>query len=335
VEVRGLDTGGMGAAEEWVLRIPFRRPAGESPRVSADNLRLFCSPVVNLFPHEADPIRVEHDRVAYRIRPEGKNSAHYEIYSVDKVVGWEQGTSVERAYEPFYSFSRAMSQPHGDFLCYATRLVTSVIGRGTETYITFVSRQGEGALPPTETVAVQLTCTHRRLPEGLGVGDIHVPGSRSPEFVTFSNLTQVTGSTPPPMDQGLHWRLISHLTLSHLPMASAEALRGVLQLYNFQALYDRKAAAANQLRMDGIRTVRNRPADHLLQGAPVRGTDVLVEVEEDNFAGEGDILLFGNVLSEFFALLSTVNAFTRLTIRGVREGEVYKWPARLGRQTLL
>jgi type VI secretion system protein ImpG len=60
-----------------------------------------------------------------------------------------------------------------------------------------------------------------------------------------------------------------------------------------------------------------------------------VELDEESFTGEGDMVLFGTVLNELFATLSTINAFTRLTVRGVRQGEVYRWPARLGRQTLL
>jgi type VI secretion system protein ImpG len=209
------------------------------------------------------------------------------------------------------------------------------VGQGTETYITFVSQSGAAALPPTETVGIDMTCTNRRLPSSLGVGDINVPTSTSPEYATFTNITRVTGAVPPPLGEGLHWRLISHLALSRLPMMSADVLRGVLSLYNFQARVDRQAAAANQLRLDGIRSVHVTSADLLFRGAPVRGSDVSVELDEESFTGEGDMVLFGSVLNELFATLSTVNAFTRLTVRGVRQGEVYRWPARLGRQTLL
>jgi type VI secretion system protein ImpG len=335
VDLTDLATSELGEAEEWVVRLRYRRPAGEMPRVSADNLRLFCTPVVNLFPHRSDPLRVEHDRTAYRIRPEGKDPAHYEIYAIDRVVGWEQGTSQERRYEPFYAFSHEMAARDRDALFYHTRLVDSVVGQGTESYITFVSQSGAAALPPTETIGIEMTCTNRRLPSSLGVGDIHVATSTSPEYATFTNITRVTGAVPPPLGEGLHWRLISHLALSRLPMMSADVLRGILSLYNFQARVDRQAAAANQLRLDGIRTVHATSTDLLFRGAPVRGSDVSVDLDEESFTGEGDMVLFGSVLNELFATLSTVNAFTRLTVRGVRQGEVYRWPARLGRQTLL
>jgi len=332
VELTGLATAQLGEAEEWVVEIPFRRGSEATVRVEADNLRLFCTPVANLFPHRADPIHVGQEQVSYRVRPEGDDPRHYEIYSVDRVVGWEQGTGRERLYDPFYSFSHRMSEAEGEAAYYDLRLVESVASRGVETYLSLVT---SGGMAPVETVAVELTCSNRRLPGRLGVGEIHVPTATSPEFATFTNLTRVTPSVPPPLGEGLHWRLISHLTLNHLSMASADALRGVLELYNAQARVDRQAAAAHRLRLDAIREVRATSADHLFKGVPVRGSEVEVVVDEEGFAGDGDIALFGRMLSEFFALLSTLNAFTRLTVRGARHGEIYQWPPRLGQQTLL
>jgi type VI secretion system protein ImpG len=315
-----------------VVEIPFRRGAEETVRVEADNLHLFCTPVANLFPHRADPIHVDQERASYRVRPEGDDPRHYEVYAVERVVGWEQGTGRERVYEPFYSFSRQMAEAAGESAYYDLQQVESVASRGAETLLSLVT---PGGAAPVETVAVELTCTNRRLPGRLGVGEINVPTATSPAFVTFTNLTRVTPSVPPPLGEGLHWRLISHLTLNHLPMASADALRGVLELYNAQARVDRQAAAAHRLRLDSIREVRAHSVDHLFKGVPVRGSEVEVTLDEEGFAGDGDIALFGRILSELFALLSTLNAFTRLTVRGARHGEIYQWPPRLGQQTLL
>ena len=60
-----------------------------------------------------------------------------------------------------------------------------------------------------------------------------------------------------------------------------------------------------------------------------------MELQEDQFAGEGDLYLFANVLNEVFSLYATINSFTRLTVRGVKMGEIYQWAPRLGRQILV
>ena len=67
----------------------------------------------------------------------------------------------------------------------------------------------------------------------------------------------------------------------------------------------------------------------------MRGTSINLEMNEESFAGEGDMYVFASVLNEFFALYASINAFTELTVRGTKFGELYQWPARLGRQPIL
>jgi type VI secretion system protein ImpG len=323
-----LETGG-----KFELLFRFNHSLQKVPRVAKENFRLYCTPVVNLFPHTADPIRLEHDRVEYRLRPASIEAQHYEIYSIEKVVGWEQGQVRPRNYAPFYNFihdTGGDQQP----IFYQTRLRPSVAGVGTDTFVTFVSEQEEQILPPAETVSIDLACTNRNLPSQLRVNDICAATADSPEYATFRNITRVTASIRPPLDEGLHWRLLSHLALNYLSLVDVKALRSILELYNFPALYDRQAARANQLRLDAIQNVRSKPMDWLVKGVPVRGTSVELDLLEDNFSGEGDMYLFSTVLNELFALYTSINSFSRLTVRGVKQGEVYQWAPRLGYQIL-
>jgi type VI secretion system protein ImpG len=120
-----------------------------------------------------------------------------------------------------------------------------------------------------------------------------------------------------------------------LSLRSIEALRGILELYNYQALYDRQAARENTLRLEGLVALEARPAERLVRGAPMRGTSIAMEMNEDRFAGEGDMYVFATVLNEFFALYASMNSFTELKVRGTRYGETYSWPPRLGQQSIL
>jgi len=210
----------------------------------------------------------------------------------------------------------------------------SIAGTGTETFISFVSEQQEHLLPPAETVSVDLICTNRNLTDQLRIKDVSEATGDSPEFATFQNITRVTTSIRPPLDEGLHWRLLSHMALNYLSLVDVTSLRSVLQLYNFQALYDRQAARANQLRLDAIQDVRSKPMDWLLKGVPVRGISIELDLLETNFSGEGDLYLFAAIINELFALYTSMNSFTKLTVRGVKEGEVYQWAPRLGHQIL-
>jgi type VI secretion system protein ImpG len=323
-----LDTGG-----KFELRFEFKRSPQALPRVAPENFRLFCTPVINLFPHTADPIRLEHDRVEYRIRPASVEARHYEVYSTDRVQGWAEGRVKPKEYAPFYTFTHDIGAGR-EPVFYLTRLRPSVSSEGTDTFISFVSAQEENVLPEAETISIDLTCANRDLPHHLRIGDISVPTGESPEFAVFQNIVRVTTSIRPPLDRGLHWRLLSHLSLNYISLASPEALRSVLELYNFQALYDRQAARENQLRLEAIQGVRSKPMDWLMKGIPVHGTSVELDLMETNFSGEGDLYLFAAILNEVFALYSSINSFTKLKVRGVKQNEVYEWAPRLGRQIL-
>lgn len=322
--------------DTFEIVVPFSRRPEDDMRLDNESMRLFCTPIVNLFKHSADGIRVDHSRTQYRVRPSttGGPPQHYEIYSVDKVVGLIQGEAQRRDYPPLHAFQHVGGVGE-DAIYHQTRLVDAVVGEGTDTYISFVSADQKFVVPPTETISIDITCSNRNLASRLKIGDVSMATSNSPEFARFRNITPISRSLRPPLGKGLHWRLISHLSLNYLSLTSVEALRGILELYNYQALYDRQAARENILRLEGLESMEAKLVERLLGGAPVRGTSILLHMNESNFAGEGDMYVFASVLNEFFALYASMNALTELKVRGTRYGEIYEWPPRLGQQAIL
>jgi len=335
-DLSGLDRlHSMEGTVRFQVRFLFSRGMQAPMDLGEEGILLHCTPAINLFSHEADPIRIDHRKVEYRVRPSGANPLFYEIYSVDSVFGMEKGVAGAREYFPFYSFHHRMGGGGKEEMYYHTRQEPSVVGYGTDTYVGFVYDNMENVSPEAETVSIELTCTNRWLPTQLRPGDIQVPTSSTPEYTRFTNLIRATTPVMPPLGGGLHWRLISHMALNYLSLTHVEVLRNMLNLYNFQGLYDRQAARTNEMRMAAIRKVRTEPTDHILSGVPVRGAAIELELQEDQFPGEGDMFLFANVLNHVFSLYATINSFTRLTVKGAQHGEIYQWPPQFGMQTLL
>jgi type VI secretion system protein ImpH len=135
-----------------------------------------------------------------------------------------------------------------------------------------------------ETLSIEVTCTNRGSPRSSAWATSPCPRpARRP-----SRASRTSRRSPSPCARpsaGLHWRLISHLALNYRALADAEALRAILDLYNFQALIDRQAARANRLRIEGIRTVSTRPVERLVKGVPVRGVGTTLELDEASFSG--------------------------------------------------
>jgi type VI secretion system protein ImpG len=322
----------LGDARVFEARFELKRLPDPMPSLSAGALVLGCTPIVNLFKNDADPIRLDPARIEYRIRPAGSDPAHYEIHSIEGVTGLVKGTAEPRRYEPFWSFTHSTGGDGEERLYYRSRIEASVGGEGTDTYISFAG--GRDLTAPhhsdIETISIEGFSTNRQLAAKLRIGDISTATSTSPTFARFRNISKVTASVPPPLGGGLYWRLLAHLALNYRSLGSVDALRTALGLYNFRALVDRQGELALKQLLQGIRQVSAEPATRLFRGAPLRGTAVQVEVDEDHFAGEGDVYLLSAILNEFFALYVSLNAFSQLTVKGIKHGETYKWPARLG-----
>lgn len=321
---------GRGAGSRFTVSFELGDLTLPPPRVRRESIALFATPAVNLFPHDADPILLDHRTERYPVRPAGLAPGHGQVHSVDRVTGFSRGTATERAYHPFEQFREPSAlQP-----AFHTSAAPSPVRAGFDVYLSVAYQRGEG-LPEQETLSVELTCTNGRLPESLRIGDLREPTATSPEGATFRNIAPMTAALQPPLGRNLLWRLVSHLALNRLSLASAENLRALLSLYLFEDGGDQAALVANRRRIDGIEAVTATPADHLAGGHLLRGTEILLTLRGDHFAGPGDLFLFGSVLDRFLGGYAAINSYTRLTVRESLRGEEYPWPARLGQRPLL
>ncbi len=332
VDVTGLKgLQAVGDAAAFDLTFELSQLPHAMPPVNASNLLLHCAPAVNLFPHEADPIRVDHERVEYRLRTAGGSTDHYEVYTIDKVSGIAPGTAAMHEYHPFLRFARRSGQ---ESRLYRHRLQPSVVGDQVDVFLSLLHTAPEG-VPDVETISMELTCTNRQLPSRLMVGDVATATANSPTAAKFRNITRPTASIPPTLGSDLHWRLLSHLALNYLSLVDLEALRRLIGLYHFRARVDRQAENALRLLLQSLKAVRAAPATRLFQGTPVRGLSVEIDVDEEGLGGEGETYLLGTLLNEFFAQYVSLNAFCRLTVNGTKFGEIHQWPPRMGDRILL
>jgi type VI secretion system protein ImpG len=322
----------LGAVSAFDIHVDLTRLPEKMPPVVAANLLLHCAPALNLFPHDADPVRLDHTRTEYKVRPAGENATHYEIYSIEKVAGVARGTGRAREYLPFFRFARSRGS---DALYYRHRLEPAVATDGTELFLEPLPPQGGAPAPDIEVLSLELTCSNRQLPSKLRVGDVSVPTSSTPPFVRFRNLTRPTVSVPPPLSGDVLHRLLSHLSLNYLTLTDLDSFRSLLLLYHFRARVDRQAENALRLMLEGVRGISSRPSTRMLRGHPIRGVAVDLEVDEDQLGGEGEAWLLGCVLDEFFSQYVSLNAFSRLSLKGLKYGEVHTWPPRTGDRILV
>ncbi len=312
----------------------FSRSLDTGLVINKETFRLYCTPVINLFEHKSAPIQLDHKHVDYRLLPSAINPKHYEIYQVKEVEAWGHSDHNRKKYPYFESFDHGLNDS-GKQLYYKVSVKESQDGQALDSFISFVDHYEQGEILQGETIEASLICTNRNLPIKLGIGDINIPGEGLPEFVNVANISQVTPEFIPPMDKGFHWQLISNMSLNYQSLMNKEALKIILSTYDYRRYYDRQQARASEHRLEGIDSIKVERVDRLYQGRPVRGICSTMRVLESKFTNEGEMFLFFTVLNEFFSLYVSLNSFHELIVHGIEQGEIYKWPSRIGQQPII
>jgi type VI secretion system protein ImpG len=319
-------------ATRFTLGLRLERALPPTMRVTSQNVKLHCVPIVNVFETTADPIRLIPSRERFVLRPAGLPPSHGEVYAINQVQAILRGSTNRVTIPPFYEFSHAAS---GDNGFYATHVAPSVTGDGADILISFGTPEGSGRMIDAETISTDLLATNRSVASALRPGDVSVHTASSPAFVTFSNIVAMTPHVPPPLGRELQWRAVAHAAIGLRALTEPEVLRAVIDVYNLHAMVDRQAARANELRIGALKDVRVRPEERLHRGAAVRGVAIDVDLDEDGFAGDGDLFLFSAVLDRMLAEHVSINSFAHNTFRTLRSKLELRWPPRSGNLMLL
>lgn len=326
VEVHGLERAPALTEDGFELVFLLDEVPAIAGTLGAENFRLSCTPVINLFSTSTDPLRQTTAGQEHYLRASGHPPQHAEIFSVDQVIGIRQG---ERSiYEPFSLFPHLSQQPNRSF--FQLRRAKSALDTGSDVTLSIGSPLDVRPQLSEEILSVDVTCTNRLLPGRLGLGDINRGQNSLPAGARVKNICTVSQPVSAPLGSELHWRLLSHLAVTQRTLTEEQALRGLLSLYNLQALGDVAAARGNSARIEAVRSVRAAPARRLYRGAPVQGTRVLIDVEENNFASAGDLYVFGCVLDCLFASFVGMNSFSELNFKTLPSQREFVWPLRIG-----
>lgn len=319
-----------GRCQRLTLHIVLKEVRGDSNEarlldtLAAHHLRLFCTPVVNLFKQPGEPIRLSHQAIAYPVIAEARRAFAYEVYSIDSVKLVQQRANEESVVEfrPFYSLRHGEAARAGHYWFARRDDWVAQKSPGYETEISIVDIDFDPAAAQTDTLSLELTCTNRDLPAGLAVGleggDLFREGGSLTNQITL--LARPTPCVRFERRQAAHWRLISHLSLNHVSLASG----GATTLKEMLALYDLRRSAVSSRHIDGIVDVEQRSAVQWLPGKPfatfVRGVEIRVSVNEDHFVGTS-LGTFARVLDVFFGLYVHINSFIQLVVISQLTGE--------------
>lgn len=311
--------------------------------ISKETFQLGCTPVVNLFEHRADPIKLEHTATEYQVIPDARRPTGYEVYSVNSVVA-STSSGEKLNYLPLYGINHENQdvENHAYWITQRrnAKLGTYLRDEGTDVFISLVDLHFNPNNPDDRTLSLQTICSNRdqpsRLPFSADQPKLQSIDS-APPCKIIRCITQPTATVRPSMRNNARWRLISHLNLNHLSLTgrdnATQALKEILRLYDF------KDSSTNRAQIESIVQVETRAISAPLtidgRATLCRGIEIEIELDDSQLTGSSRYL-FATILEHFFALYCSINSFTRVLIKlKNKEGYLKKCPPRAGEKKLL
>ncbi|MGL6259079.1 type VI secretion system baseplate subunit TssF [Vibrio sp. WXL210] len=332
-----FDLEGLGWTREMLgqtrmtLSFVFEKALPSEVKLKDHHIKLHCSPAVNLFDMDADPIRHDKKRTQYRVRPQTTQQEHYEVYSVDQVQAWNSKSRSKVDYTPFESFEHHVNVPTKTSY-YKERVEPNLSANKLDKYISFFSHSSTAEQLEPDNVLLKLTCTNANLPHRLNINELNVSSHNSTTLADITNITKPTKSVAPQVDNDLHWQLIANMSLNYTSLMKVENLRVLLSAYDFHARIDQQSYRVSRRRLEGIVDVSMKSVERIHRGLPVRGKLINLKLDSSKFLNQGEMYLFASVLNRFFSLYASINSSTCLQVEDIAKGETFTWQWRQGCQ---
>lgn len=301
--------------------------------VCADNFKLFCTPVVNLFRKQDVSLKYDPKMRAWPLEAQGKNEALGDVWSVDE-VRLERG-AVLRSSAALFVGQASNTAPTWTLMPGNGAASSAGPARTPALRLDGI----DGPVGPQEGIGVlqvDLTCsngdTPRTLAIGAPMGDIKQEG-KAAATKSISLLHVPTPVARLSRANGALWRLIGQQTM-HVTRLNQPGLPAFKQMLQQFAVLSQERAR----HIDGIAGLRHRAVMTLIarkpQPAMVRGIEITLVVDEQLFIASS-VAIFAGVMERFFAPCASTNSFIQLVVVSVNGDVLWKGPPLRGTAALL
>ncbi|NTZ88166.1 type VI secretion system baseplate subunit TssF [Burkholderia metallica] len=321
---------------------PDSRRAQRLIAASADNLRLFCTPVVNLFSSNAEPIETKAGLAYYALKPFSlKTAATTEVWSVDQVrITTAQGTAI---LPPFESLQHALGAAPGlywvvlrDEARRAPKSPSEPAKPGQEALreraggasrdalrgleLALVNARGEPVDPAAQRqLDIMLSCTNGNLAD-MRESQLALRDGDSGDVIEL--LAQPSASPAPVLHRGELWELLSWL----VPQAVRLNAEGLTQFKRLCTRFGMFAPDGGR-RFDALVSLSAERVRRWMPGKPAsafaQGLEIRLVIDEQRFV-QFSLAGLGRVMDRLFSPYVPVTSFVQIVLVSGETGAVLR-----------
>ena len=319
--------------EEFEIIFRFDRPLDDLPQLDSKNFLLNCTPAINLFEAESDPITVDGTRSEYRLRVQGFPPGHTSISTVSEMWGWVRGDGRRIEFDEFTTFQHLGSKESDRKPIFRPRRQANTTSATSDILVSFEFDNADALLKGC-VVTSRLECSNGTLPALLPPGALDRSDTETPNFATFRNIDAITRQIEPPLASGLS-PLLAILSGGAAPVTDLLTLRRTISALEFRTGFDSISERSLQLKLEALRDIKSSSFHWLVQGRPVRGQRISFDISEDLLGGQGEAFLFGSVLDAFLGNRAPLNTCFQTEVHCLVSGRIFQWPVHLGQKQII
>lgn len=323
---------GANAAQETEGELLFVFDA-KPPRqllLDPDSLQLGCTPVINLFPRTAEPLRITARQAHYKLVADHHRHRSTEIYTIERVQANGAGASAASDLPAYFAFRpHTGSAAHAGPYWHARRISNTSAGlAGSDIQLTFVDPNFDPATDAGgRTLNAQVLCTNRQLARQLDAGAVLHIEAAGP-IAAVRALHKPTAQVQPSLDGAARWNLVSQLALNQMSLVDGEAALAALgEMLSLNNLTQELAAERQVKGLVGMRSQRvTRHTGSDPWYAYRHGYSVRVRLDPQLFRGSSQ-MLFCAVLHRFLGRFAGINTFVELVLEDNDKQARHSWAA--------
>lgn len=321
-------------AKPFEIRFIFRDPVHFDIKPTEKDILLHCTPVINLFERDTEPVVLNHQLPEYQIIPDKRRRKSLEIFSIKNVAGINEEKDKQYMYLPVTSYDK-LDKYNPSFRFkrfYSSRSIRDSQKSLWDTYIRIAGELSDDELGKESLSINALLSNGYLVAENVQPGQINQPVS-FPTGIQVKNISQPTEVHNAPQKEDYLWSLLAHLNLSFTSLSNTEMLKSILSLYNWSISHNNP----DKKRIDAIKKVAEPQTKSIFRdGTLLRAVEFPVEFDSTLFEfSEGDYYLFGLVLSRFLTQYTTINTHVILKMKDINTKQEFSWNPKQGQNYLL
>ncbi len=318
---------------------------------------LGCSPIINLFEQEGDPIKIDHSQSEYQVFSDAHRAMEdIEIYQVKRLEVNSSAHVGKVNCAPYFGHKHHhLTSTHQD---QKQMLYWSVCRKpcwelgfnhiyGDEVFISLSGFSSPDADYQNELMMVspRLLCSNRDRVSQLSSGDSALRfrfSKHDHELIesihsVMSMKLPVYHANPKQRSENSFPDLISSLLVNHLGYDNDEKnlaiLKDILTFYAMRISNAHAISEVESLIQQGILSVETKKVierhPYGLKQGFCSGLEYILTINEDYFS-ENSAYLFGAVIREFLSMNCSMNSFIRLVLKSKQRGEIARFKPELG-----